>query len=166
MRHPYFNKAVANVFTRNWSPRASPPQLLHLLHGRSVADWCKYSPHQDRGKFRIRRSIFRLLILVVKQALAKAINMPSLEFWYRSRSKDIPVYKPGEEGEATNFHPDAFLNPSYNPFIDPSGMVTHLGATGTVYDTSLLPTTTRLGQAFWKFRKECSTWEVTRLIGL
>lgn len=130
MRHPYFNKAVANVFEKLIPTGYRPNYYIYFTVDPSRID-VNIHPTKTEIKFLDERSIFRLLILVVKQALAKAINMPSLEFDI-DHVVDIPVYKPGEEGEATNFHPDAFTDPSYNPFIDPSGMVTHpIGATRT-----------------------------------
>lgn len=120
MKHPYFNKAISKVYEKLIPPRYKPNYFIYFSVDPSRID-VNIHPTKTEIKFLDERTIFRLLISVVKQSLSQALRMPSLEFDSEAII-DIPAYKGREEEFSMKSTPEDFTDPDYNPFIDPSGL--------------------------------------------
>ncbi len=112
MRHPYFNKAVASAFEQLILPNESPNFFLFLQVAPDTLD-VNIHPTKTEIKFENETPIWQIINAVVKEALGKSNETPSIDFDKRD-AVDIPIYDPSHEVK----QPQVRVNPNYNPFAN------------------------------------------------
>lgn len=133
MKHPYFNKAVATVFEKLLPPSYRPNYFIYFTVDPSRID-VNIHPTKTEIKFLDERTIFRVLVMVIRQALSHAASLPSLHF-EAVNIVDIPAYNINET-VSNDYDPDAIDDPNYNPFIDPSGKSSFPSSSYTSFSNS------------------------------
>ena len=121
MRHPYFHSAVMRAYENLIPSGEHVSYFVHLKVDASSID-VNVHPTKTEIKFDEEQSIWQVLSAVVKEALGKFTDVPSIEFDVVDKP-EIPVMGFGKYVSA----PPQFKS-DYNPFKTkmPSGM----GATG------------------------------------
>lgn len=115
MRHPYFSKAVFNAFEPLIVAGESPNFFLYLEVAPDSID-VNIHPTKTEIKFENEQSIWQILYAIVKEALGRSNETPSIDF-NRVDSIDIPIFDPTREA----VQPQVKVNPAYNPFNNPRG---------------------------------------------
>ncbi len=111
MRHPYFHKAVMAAYEAIIPQGTMPNYFLYFDLDPSLID-VNIHPTKTEIKFSDEHAIFKLLGVVVREALSSSNAVPSIDF-DRKELIDIPVYQgPGRDIA----RPAVDLDPSYNPF--------------------------------------------------
>lgn len=110
MKHPYFNKAVANAFERLVPFGEQVPYFLYFEVPAENID-VNIHPTKTEIKFENEQAIWQILMAAVKEALGRFNDIPAIDFDTEGKP-DIPVFNPSANVNA----PTVNFNPSYNPF--------------------------------------------------
>lgn len=110
MKHPYFNKAVANAFERLVPFGEQVPYFLYFEVSAENID-VNIHPTKTEIKFENEQAIWQILMAAVKEALGRFNDIPAIDFDTEGKP-DIPVFNPSANVSA----PTINFNPSYNPF--------------------------------------------------
>lgn len=110
MKHPYFNKAVANAFERLVPFGEQVPYFLYFEVPAENID-VNIHPTKTEIKFENEQAIWQILMAAVKEALGRFNDIPAIDFDTEGKP-DIPVFNPSANVSA----PTVNFNPSYNPF--------------------------------------------------
>lgn len=110
MKHPYFNKAVANAFERLVPFGEQVPYFLYFEVPAENID-VNIHPTKTEIKFENEQAIWQILMAAVKEALGRFNDIPAIDFDTEGKP-DIPVFNPS----ANVSTPTVNFNPSYNPF--------------------------------------------------
>ena len=110
MKHPYFHKAVLTAYERLIPEGMQPPYFLYFDINPADID-VNIHPTKTEIKFENEQAIWQLLVAVVRDALGKFIEIPSIDFDTVDKL-DIPVFDPTSSPLA----PKVTYDPSYNPF--------------------------------------------------
>lgn len=111
MKHPYFNKAVMNVFERLVPTGEQVPYFIYFEVNPEDID-VNIHPTKTEIKFENEQAIWQILTATVKDAIGKFSAIPSIDFDTQGRP-DIPVFNPDSSGTPV---PRVNYNPQYNPF--------------------------------------------------
>ncbi len=112
MKHPSFHRAVVQAYERLIPSDAWPSYFIFFEIDPSAID-VNIHPTKTEIKFEDENNVWRILQLVVKEALGKFNLAPSIDF-DSPPVIDIPVADPHK----TPNPPQVKLNPHYNPFSD------------------------------------------------
>lgn len=112
MQHPYFHRAVCNVYDKLIPSGYRPSYFIYFEINPERID-VNIHPTKTEIKFLDEQSIFRLLTLVLRQALNQAMSLPSIDFDAEQRV-DIPHYT-GRSEELLP-QPGSALDPQFDPF--------------------------------------------------
>ena len=110
MKHPYFNKAVANAFERLVSFGEQVPYFLYFEVPAENID-VNIHPTKTEIKFENEQAIWQILMAAIKETLGRFNDIPAIDFDTEGKP-DIPVFNPSANVSA----PTVNFNPSYNPF--------------------------------------------------
>lgn len=110
MKHPYFNKAVANAFERLVPFGEQVPYFLYFEVPAENID-VNIHPTKTEIKFENEQAIWQILMAAIKEALGRFNDIPAIDFDTEGKP-DIPVFNPSANASA----PTVNFNPSYNPF--------------------------------------------------
>ncbi|MGP1473313.1 MAG: DNA mismatch repair endonuclease MutL [Prevotella intermedia] len=110
MKHPYFNKAVANAFERLVPFGEQVPYFLYFEVPAENID-VNIHPTKTEIKFENEQAIWQILMAAIKEALGRFNDIPAIDFDTEGKP-DIPVFNPSANVSA----PTVNFNPSYNPF--------------------------------------------------
>ena len=110
MKHPYFHKAVLTAYERLIPEGMQPSYFLYFDINPADID-VNIHPTKTEIKFENEQAIWQLLVAVVRDALGKFIEIPSIDFDTVDKP-DIPVFDPSSSPLA----PKVTYDPSYNPF--------------------------------------------------
>lgn len=110
MKHPYFNKAIANAFERLVPFGEQIPYFLYFEVPAENID-VNIHPTKTEIKFENEQAIWQILMAAVKEALGRFNDIPAIDFDTEGKP-DIPVFNPSANVSA----PTVNFNPSYNPF--------------------------------------------------
>ena len=111
MKHPYFHKAVMTAYERLLPEGMQPPYFLYFEINPSDID-VNIHPTKTEIKFENEQAIWQLLVAVVRDAIGKFCEIPSIDFDTVGKP-DIPVFDPSRDHVQA---PKVNYNPSYNPF--------------------------------------------------
>jgi DNA mismatch repair protein MutL len=111
MKHPYFHKAVVEAYL-NILPTESIPSYFIFIETDPASIDINIHPTKTEIKFEDERSIWKILMASVREALGRFNIVPSLDFENEGLI-EIPVrqssvYMPEQ--------PKIEINPEYNPF--------------------------------------------------
>ena len=115
MKHPYFHKAVLTAYERLIPEGMQPPYFLYFEINPSDID-VNIHPTKTEIKFENEQAIWQLLVAVVRDAIGKFCEIPSIDFDTVDKP-EIPVFDPSRDNVQA---PKVTYNPSYNPFDHPS----------------------------------------------
>ena len=132
MKHPFFHKAICSVYEKLIPTGYKPCYFIYFAVNPSRID-VNIHPTKTEIKFLDERTIFKLLVMVTQQAISKVLRVPTLDF-NAQNIVDIPSYREGET-LSDAYTPEPITDPSYNPFIDPSGGASNLLHTSSNYST-------------------------------
>lgn len=110
MRHSYFNKAVLTAYERLIPSDKQPPYFICFTVDPTQID-VNIHPSKTEIKFQDERAIWQLLLVAVKDALARAGSMPTIDF---DNTFDINI--PSFRVDVDTQEPQPNVNPYYNPF--------------------------------------------------
>lgn len=110
MKHPYFNKAVANAFERLVPFGEQVPYFLYFEVPAENID-VNIHPTKTEIKFENEQAIWQILMAAIKETLGRFNDIPAIDFDTEGKP-DIPVFNPSANVSA----PTVNFNPSYNPF--------------------------------------------------
>lgn len=119
MKHLGFHKAVMSVYEKLIPTGYKPHYFLYFAVDPSRID-VNIHPTKTEIKFLDEQTIFKLLVMVIKQALSKTFKLPVLDFDAKN-IVDIPSYNPNEKID-DSYSPEPITDPNYNPFEDPTGI--------------------------------------------
>ena len=111
MKHPYFHKAVMTAYERLVPEGMQPPYFLYFEINPSDID-VNIHPTKTEIKFENEQAIWQLLVAVVRDAIGKFCEIPSIDFDTVGKP-EIPVFDPSRDNVQA---PKVTYNPSYNPF--------------------------------------------------
>jgi len=111
MKHPYFHKAVMTAYERLVPEGMQPPYFLYFEINPSDID-VNIHPTKTEIKFENEQAIWQLLVAVVRDAIGKFCEIPSIDFDTVGKP-DIPVFDPSRDNIQA---PKVAYNPTYNPF--------------------------------------------------
>jgi len=111
MRHPYFHKAVMQAYDQMIPVGVMPDYYLYFTLAPSGID-VNIHPTKTEIKFEHEKPIWQIISSVVRESLAKANAIPSIDF-ETAGTIDIPVFQPLQK-PATQ--PTLQINKDYNPF--------------------------------------------------
>ena len=115
MKHPYFHKAVMTAYERLVPEGMQPPYFLYFDIKPSDID-VNIHPTKPEIKFENEQAIWQLLVAVVRDAIGKFCEIPSIDFDTVGKP-EIPVFDPSRDNVQA---PKVTYNPAYNPFDHPS----------------------------------------------
>ena len=111
MKHPYFHKAVLTAYERLIPEGMQPPYFLYFEINPSDID-VNIHPTKTEIKFENEQAIWQLLVAVVRDAIGKFCEIPSIDFDTVGKP-EIPIFDPSRDDVHA---PKVTYNPSYNPF--------------------------------------------------
>ena len=115
MKHPYFHKAVMTAYERLVPEGMQPLYFLYFDIKPSDID-VNIHPTKTEIKFENEQAIWQLLVAVVRDAIGKFCEIPSIDFDTVGKP-EIPVFDPSRDNVQA---PKVTYNPAYNPFDHPS----------------------------------------------
>ncbi|WP_085535513.1 DNA mismatch repair endonuclease MutL [Massilibacteroides vaginae] len=118
MKHPYFHKAVMQAYENIIPVGEMPNYFIYFTLDPETID-VNIHPTKTEIKFENEQPIWQILVAAVREALAKASMIPTIDF-DRQDAIDIPVYTPSSSN-ATITPPTVRVNADYNPFDLSSG---------------------------------------------
>lgn len=110
MKHPYFNKAVANAFDRLVPEGEQVPYFIYFDVAPENID-VNIHPTKTEIKFENEQAVWQILMAAVKETLGMFNDIPSIDFDTQG-CPDIPVFSADNDVQMPNVH----YNPQYNPF--------------------------------------------------
>ena len=113
MKHPYFHKAVQSAFERLVPVGEQVPYFIYFDVPPENID-VNIHPTKTEIKFENEQAIWQILAAVVKEAVGKFNDVPSIDFDNKD-CPDIPVFDPVRDSVKV---PQTNINPQYNPFKD------------------------------------------------
>ena len=111
MKHPYFHKAVMTAYERLIPEGMQPPYFLYFEIKPSDID-VNIHPTKTEIKFENEQAIWQLLVAVVRDAIGKFCEIPSIDFDTVDKP-EIPIFDPSRDHVQA---PKVTYNPTYNPF--------------------------------------------------
>ena len=111
MKHPYFHKAVMTAYERLVPEGMQPPYFLYFEINPSDID-VNIHPTKTEIKFENEQAIWQLLVAVVRDAIGKFCEIPTIDFDTIDKP-EIPVFDPSRHDVQS---PKVNYNPTYNPF--------------------------------------------------
>ncbi len=111
MKHPYFHKAVAEAY-QNILPSEAIPSYFIFMEADPASIDINIHPSKTEIKFEDERSIWKILLASVREALGRFNIVPSLDFENEALI-DIPVRS--SSGHVPE-QPKIEINTQYNPF--------------------------------------------------
>jgi len=111
MKHPYFHKAVAEAY-QNILPSEAIPSYFIFMEADPASIDINIHPTKTEIKFEDERSIWKILLASVREALGRFNIVPSLDFENEALI-DIPVRS--SSGNMPE-QPKIEINTQYNPF--------------------------------------------------
>lgn len=120
MKHPYFHKAVVQAFDQLIPSTDQPNYFIYFTLDPSSID-VNIHPTKTEIKFENEQPIWQILMAAIREALAKASAVPTLDFDEAGKI-DIPIYNPNNASQELHV-PKVDVNPNYNPFR--SGSYSH-----------------------------------------
>ena len=111
MKHPYFHKAVLTAYERLIPEGMQPPYFLYFEINPADID-VNIHPTKTEIKFENEQAIWQLLVAVVRDAIGKFCEIPSIDFDTVGKP-EIPVFDPSRDNIQA---PKVTYNPTYNPF--------------------------------------------------
>lgn len=118
MKHPYFHKAVMQAYENIIPVGEMPNYFIYFTLDPQTID-VNIHPTKTEIKFENEQPIWQILVAAVREALAKASMIPTIDFDMQD-AIDIPVYTPSSKSESLT-PPTVRVNASYNPFDLSSG---------------------------------------------
>lgn len=112
MRHPYFNKAVADAYERLIPADEEVPYFIYFDIDPANID-VNIHPTKTEIKFDNESAIWQILSAAIKETLGKFNEVPSIDFDTEGMP-DIPPYQP--LGYKNVEPPKVSYDPSFNPF--------------------------------------------------
>lgn len=112
MRHPYFNKAVADAYEHLIPSDEEVPYFIYFDIDPANID-VNIHPTKTEIKFDNESAIWQILSAAVKETLGKFNEVPSIDFDTEGMP-DIPPYEPLKYSNVQP--PKVSYDPSYNPF--------------------------------------------------
>ncbi len=109
MRHPYFQKAIANCFEKLIPSDAKPCYFIKFEVNPETID-VNIHPTKNEIKFENEQEIWKILTVAIKASLGKYAAVPSIDF----NSEALPL-QPLHDGE-TPSPPKIEVPEGYNPF--------------------------------------------------
>lgn len=116
MKHPYFHKAVINVYERLVPAGEQVPYFIYFKVPPQDID-VNIHPVKTEIKFENEQMIWQILTAAVKDAIGRFVEIPAIDFDTKDRP-DIPVF---DSKASPNPMPKVEYNPKYNPFDTVSG---------------------------------------------
>lgn len=110
MKHPYFNKAVANALERLVPSGDQVPYFIYFDVPTEDID-VNIHPTKTEIKFENEQAIWQILLSVVKEAVGLYHDVPSIDFDTEGKP-DIPVFNPTYNSST----PTIDYSTGYNPF--------------------------------------------------
>ncbi|MDR1096682.1 MAG: DNA mismatch repair endonuclease MutL [Tannerella sp.] len=114
MRHPYFHKAVMHAYEQMIPAGEMPDYFIYFDVDPATID-VNIHPTKTEIKFENERPVWQIVFSAVREALAKANSVPSIDF-ETAGIIEIPVYNPSPEGKINVRTPEIEVNKNYNPF--------------------------------------------------
>lgn len=111
MKHPYFHKAVAEAY-QNILPSEAIPSYFIFMEADPASIDINIHPTKTEIKFEDERSIWKILLASVREALGRFNIVPSLDFENEALI-DIPVRNSSDHVPE---QPKIEINNRYNPF--------------------------------------------------
>ena len=111
MKHPYFHKAVLTAYERLIPEGTQLPYFLYFEINPSDID-VNIHPTKTEIKFENEQAIWQLLVAVVRDAIGKFCEIPSIDFDTVDKP-EIPIFDPSRDDVCA---PKVTYNPAYNPF--------------------------------------------------
>jgi DNA mismatch repair protein MutL len=111
MKHPYFHKAVVEAY-QNILPAEAIPSYFIFMEADPASIDINIHPTKTEIKFEDERSIWKILMASVREALGRFNIVPSLDF-ENEVLIDIPVRSPSDHIPE---QPKIEINTQYNPF--------------------------------------------------
>jgi len=111
MKHPYFHKAVAEAY-QNILPSEAIPSYFIFMEADPASIDINIHPTKTEIKFEDERSIWKILLASVREALGRFNIVPSLDFENEALI-EIPVRSSSEHVPE---QPKIEINTQYNPF--------------------------------------------------
>ena len=141
MKHPYFHKAVLTAYERLIPEGMQPPYFLYFEINPSDID-VNIHPTKTEIKFENEQAIWQLLVAVVRDAIGKFCEIPSIDFDTVDKP-DIPVFDPSRDNIQA---PKVNYNPSYNPFDHTSASSRRAPSSWESLYEGLVPETSATGK--------------------
>ena len=114
MKHPYFHRAVMNVFEDLVAPGSQPNYFIYFQVDPSRID-VNIHPTKTEIKFLDEQAIFKLLMVVLREHLSTTSAMPAITF-STDQLIEIPAYDATRQSDTTLQPPPVQIDPEYNPF--------------------------------------------------
>jgi len=114
MRHPYFHKAVMQAYEQMIQPGEQPDYFIYFDVDPSAID-VNIHPTKTEIKFENEYPIRQIIFSAVKETLAKANSVPSIDFDTAGKI-EIPVCNQTEEHISGLKKPAITVDQNYNPF--------------------------------------------------
>ncbi len=111
MKHPYFHKAVQQVYERLVPAGFQVPYFIYFSVPAEDID-VNIHPTKTEIKFENEQTIWQILTAAVKDAVGKFNDVPAIDFDTQGRP-DIPVFDPSRRVADV---PRVDYDPQYNPF--------------------------------------------------
>ena len=119
MRHPYFHKAVLQAYEQMIQPGDMPDYFIYLEVDPSDVD-VNIHPTKTEIKFENEHPIRQIIFSAIRETLAKANAVPSINF-DTTGNLEIPVYNPTQEHVSRLKKPEIDVDNNYNPFREAAG---------------------------------------------
>ena len=114
MKHPYFHKAVQTAFDRLIPTGEQVPYFIYMEVDAENID-VNIHPVKTEIKFENEQAIWQILAAVVKEAVGRYHEVPSIEFDTVGRP-DIPAYN--KQHNDNPMMPRISVDGQYNPFTE------------------------------------------------
>ncbi len=119
MRHPYFHRAIQEVYAPLIAPETSVPYFIAFKVDPSEID-VNIHPTKTEIKFENEQAIWQILLAALREALGRHNAIPTIDFDTEGRPADIPVFNPlsksGTSGGHTPHPPVVPIDTAYDPF--------------------------------------------------
>jgi DNA mismatch repair protein MutL len=113
MKHPYFHKAVMQAYENIIPVGEMPNYFIYFTLDPQTID-VNIHPTKTEIKFENEQPIWQILVSAVRETLAKASMIPTIDFDMQD-AIDIPVYTSSSKSESLT-PPTVRVNANYNPF--------------------------------------------------
>lgn len=110
MRHPYFNKAVAQAFEGLVPQGEQVHYFIYFDVDPSTID-VNIHPTKTEIKFENEQAIWKILLSAIRESLGRFSAVPMLDFDAQDRPEDMPVFRAQTNVSQPKVHVDASFNP-------------------------------------------------------